>query len=502
MYQKGLLTIDGWPQGVADSATLGFASINNCEIFETPGTLKIAPATSNYLINDGITLTGLPIAYAEDPSGNKYFLTDDGKVYKSTGGAFVNIKTGLSGAQDMIFYRDYIWVSFGNSGGIVSLYGPTSSTSSWYDNVVTSLSSSYKKFIVCQDDKIYMSNGTNIKYMSGFTPVAAGLPPTVTFSTTGWSVPGVYTNSSGAVVSSQYITTMIEYGRNINLGTTAGNIYQWDRADTQLTDVPFKFSSGQINQLITKENVLYITAGNRGNVYRGDGTNFSKMQKIKWRQRRPYASTVSLRPNAITISPFGTLLIGSSTESDSYPSTSLHGIHEIQLQGQSSGITGQFTSYPTVFKQTISTGNTGTSQALYIGMVATVNGVTYIGWQDGSTYGLDQVGLAGSIYTSAVCESPLYDIATRLDQKTFTHLEFKLGVPLISGQSLSIQFRKSLTTDYDTARVYSFASLGAKSTYTVQSALTDVDQLQCKITLVSPAGVGDTNLELLNISLW
>ena len=496
MFKNNVLTIDGWQTGVADSPTVGFGSINNCEIFETPGVLKIAPASTNMYATDHPD--SLPIAFAEDNLGNQYFLSTNGTLYKNSGGALFSLQTGLNGANDILFYRDYVWVSYGNVGsGSIGVYGPVSSGPSWFGTVATGLTLTGRKcFVVCQDDKIYISNGTNVKYMSGFTPTASGVAPTVTLSTTGWSLPGSYTNGAGTVTSTQLITTMVEYGRNLLVGTDAGNIYQWDRADTQLTDVPFKFSAGRINQMITKENRIYITSGNRGNVYIGDGTNFQKMVKLKWRQRRPYTSTTSLKANAIALSPNGTLLIGTSTETDSFPSNSMHGIHEVLLQPDKNG------NYPTCFKNTISTGNTGTSQALYIGFIATSNGTTYIGWQDGTTYGFDQVGGTGGIYTSATAETPLYQIGTRLDQITLNHLEFKLTTPLISGQSISLQFRKNLTDTYDTARTFSYSSQGGLDIFTTSARLTNIDQLQAKITLTSPAGVGDTNLELISITLW
>lgn len=504
MFKNGVLTISDWQQGVAESAVLGFGSINNCEIMETPGMVKIAPASLNMYAAS--SPDSLPIAFTEDNLGNQYFLSTNGTLYKNSGGVLYNLQTGLNGANDIQFYRDYVWVSYGNVGsGSIGLYGPVSSSPSWFGTLATGLTlTGRKEFIVCQDDVIYITNGTNVKYMSGFTPLASGATPTVTLSTTGWSLPGSYTASGASLpTNTQVISCAIEFGRNLVIGTTSGNIYQWDRADTQLSDVPFKGSSGAIKQMITKENRLYITSGNRGNVYMGDGTNFQKFQKIKWRQRRPYTSTVGLYPNAIAISPNGTLLIGTSTETDTFPSTSRHGIHEISLQGQSSGLAGQYTNYPTCFKHTISTGNTGTSQAMYIGFIAVSNNIIYMGWQDGSTYGFDAVGYTGgAIYTSATIETPLYQVANRLDQSTFTHLEFKLSTPLISGQSIAIQFRKNLTDDYDTARTFSYSTLGGVNIHTAPCALTNIDQIQAKVTLTSPAGAGDTNVELLTLTLW
>lgn len=499
MYQKGVLTISEWAKGVQDSPTLGFGSINNCEIFETPGTLKIAPASLNLFASS--SPDSLPIGFTEDPNGNQYTITSNGTLYKISGGTLFSLQTGLTNAQDIKFYRDYVWISYGTS---VGLYGPTSSgLAQWFPTLVTSLSSSYKKFTICQDDAIYMTNGTNIKYMSGFAPALPAVSPTVTFSTTGWSIPGSYTPSGGALTTTQSISTFIEYNRNLVIGTTLGNVYQWDRADTQLTDVPFKISSGGIKQFATKENRLYITAGNRGNVYVGDGTNFQKLQKIKWRQRRPYTSTVLLNPNAIAISPNGTLLVGTSTETDTFPSTSMHGLHEIQLQGQSSGMSGQFVSYPTCFKHKISTGNTGTSQVLYIGFVAVSNGIIYVGWQDGTTYGFDWIGgTGGGIYTSAYAESPIYPIATDLEAKTFEKLEIRLATPMITGQSIALQYRDNETGTYDTARTYAYADWVGSSVINTSAALLDATQLQAKITLTSPTGVGDTNLEVLSITLW
>lgn len=505
MYQKGILTINEWPNGVADSATLGFSAVNNCEIFETPGTLKIAPAS--VLAFPTYSPDSLPIAFAEDLSGNIYFLSQAGTLYRTAGGVLYGLQSGLVGAQDIIFYRDYIWVSYGNPTGIIGLYGPTSGGASWFGSWRTTssdaknLTSEFKRFVVPQNDNLYMSNGKNVVYVSGFVGAAAFVTPTpITPVVTGWNIPGSFTNVGGTIVSSQNITAMVEYGTNLLMGTSLGKMYRWDMADTQLVDVPFTISSGSIKQMITKENRVYITSGLIGDVYVGDGTNFQKLQRIKWRQRRPFGATISLLPNAIAISPTGTLLVGTSTASDSFPSTSLQGIHEILLQGQSNGTS---VSSPTCFKHTISTGNTGQNQALYIGFIGVSGSVIYVGWQDGSTYGFDVINQSGAIYTTATAESMLYPIASSLDKVAFSKLEIRLATPLITGQSVSIAFRNNLTTAYDNPRVFSYTSMGpANSTFPISASLSAVDQLQAKVTLTSPAGVGLTNVELLGITIW
>ncbi len=480
--KSGVITIQNDRKGVANSPLLGFTSINNCEVFEDPGVIKIGTKAELNL-----TTTALPVKRIEAPNGDVYVLTSDvssGILYKNG----VAVQSNLENAQDMVYYKDYIVVSYDSdrstsNTGALGLYGPLASSPQWFGNwkslALTDLS--FKKLVVCQDDLLYVLNNTNVKVISAFSGGTPAVTPTATATTSGWSFP-----------NSQEGSTMIEYGRNLFTGTTSGNMYQWDRADTQLTDVPFTFSSGGIKQMLTKEGVLYVTAGNKGEVYRGDGTNFSKIQQVKWRQRRPYNTTALLMPNAVSLSPTSTLLIGTSTESDSFPGTSKHGVHEVSLMS----------GYPTCFKHQISTGNTGTTSAITIGFVSADENDIYIGWQDGASFGVDKVSynLIGS-YAASI-ETPLMQVGTRLVPKTFKNLEFQLQSPLASGQSIRISKRGDATSSYDTPREYTYASLGAITSHNTEALISEVENVMIKVELTDTSSVVGENIELVNIRIW
>jgi hypothetical protein len=482
MYDKGVITIANNRKGVADSPLLGFTSINNCEVFEDPGVIKIGTKAELYF-----TPNALPVKRVVAPNGDVYILTNDvssSALYKNG----VAVQSNLENAQDMVFYEDYIVVSYDTdrtsaNTGALGLYGPLTNAPQFFGNWKTLAldDDAFKKLVVCQDGLLYVLNNTEVVKVSAFSGGTPAVSPTATATSSGWTFP-----------NSQEGSTMIEYGRNLVMGTTSGNVYQWDRSDTQLTDVPFTLSSGGIKQMLVKENLLYITAGNKGEVYRGDGTNFQKVQQVKWRQRRPYNANTLLKPNAISLSPTGTLLVGTSTGSDSFPGTSKHGVHEISLS----------TGFPTVFKHRLSTTNTGTSSAITIGFIQSDANDIYIGWQDGSSFGVDKVSynLTGSY--GASFETPLMQIAGKQTKKSFTNLEFQLQSPLASGQSIRVSKRGDATSDYDTAREYTYTALGAVTSHTAEALMSDIENLMVKVDLTDSSSVVGENVELINIRIW
>lgn len=491
MDKNGVLTISNWTKGMADSAYQGFSSISNCEVFETPGVLKIANATS---AKNGTSHTGMPIAYVEDAYGNYYYLTNDGKFYRNG----TLLQSGLTNAWDMVIYNDYVIIS---NSTVLQAYGPLNPTLGsplWTGNWKTGLNGLYYgKLVPAKDGNLYIGNGESVAKISSFSAGTSTTAPTATFNLSSMLLP-----------AGNAITTMAEVGIYIMIGTqalngsyfngvngTVANLYLWDKSDTKPTSLCGSLAEASIQAMFSYANRLYVMAGVRGNLYVTDTSSFTKIKRIPWNQNRLFGATLRVYPNAMSLNIQGNLLVGTSTLTDSYGASASavrHGVYEIKLSE----------GYPTVFKQQISTGNVGQTQPLRIGVVFAGNGVTIIGWQDGSSYGLDTNGY--TLYNSGVAtvESELFNVGTRLNRKIFQNLEFLLGKPLTTGQQIIVSGRHNLTEDYTVLGTYTYTDLGAVISHNAKALLDELEVVQIKIQLVPNTSSANNSIELIKVIIW
>lgn len=498
MYKDGKITLSGFQSGTADSPYLGWASSIGCNVFETPGVLKLENATTLQ-----VTTTGKPIAFVKSTQGDTYMLDDAGVFYKNG----VSFQTGLTNPSDLLIYKDYVLITVGAN---IHTYGPLSAsptyTSSWKTGLDTNY---YHKMIVANDlstsltaDAVYITNGNTIAKIVGFVAGAAGNPP----------LSGNLTTNNLFLPDGMYASTIALLGTNLMIGTyttsnRVANIYPWDKIATHSYDKPIMLNELGINALLSHGNQLFISAGNHGNIYLSDGTNYRLIRRIPFNPKRSFSYTMTVSPNAMCIHSNGNLLVGTSTSSSNSSSTAIHGVYEINL----------FDShYPTVLKNIISTGSiVGVNGILKIGVVTMLSDDSiYIGWQSGTTYGFDATSFRTYTNYTSYIESPLIVVGGNLKQKSFLLLEFAFGRPLLPLQGLKIEYRKSLTETYTTitnkngGTVFDYAFLAPTATETsistnTDAQIADAEQLQFRISLTNPStGVNATeNVELLYIKI-
>lgn len=494
MYKDGTLQLSEWTKGMADSPLQGFANIANAEVFESPGVLKIANRTTD--ASGGTTYAGLCVAQVVDIYGNTYQLTSDGKVYKNYSTV---IQSGLGTVWDLLIFKDYLWVRHST---VISLYGPLSTAPSWSGNVYNGLSSGYYGKMV-QDENpdgslgseaVYVCNGNTIATIRSFVSVAS---------------PGSLTLSALTLPDGIYATTMVSVGNNLMIGTQKGgswvdgtnfklaNIYSWDKVITNSYNLPVKINESTVQAMISDGNKLYVVAGTRGNLYITDTTNYAKIKRIPWVQLRGFNQTLRVYPNAINFNNNGNLIIGTSTLTDSFNTginSSRHGIWEV----------GILSKYPVVFKNQISAGTTGSTTTLKIGSIYSgADDSIYIGWQSGSTYGIDKTDFRAYTSYATFAESPLIVVGTRINPKTFKNLEFMLLQPLIATQGLKISYRKNLTDDYTLIGTFDFSTLGGVQSHNSKALIESAEILQIKVELTQSISVTvGNNVNLLSIKIW
>ena len=158
-----------------------------------------------------------------------------------------------------------------------------------------------------------------------------------------------------------------------------------------------------------------------------------------------------------------------------------------------------------VLRNTISTGNVGESSVLKIGAIYrdSVQNKFYVGWQDGSSFGVDVLSTTGTLYTNneAYFESPLFQVGTTLKGKQFQDIEFKLGKKLQSGQEVKIKYRTDLSDDWTTIGTYDFATLGAVREHIDTAGIPETSQVQIRVELTQDTSNKTDNIELIEVRL-
>lgn len=486
MYKDGVLTIVSDGKGMANSPHEGFSNISNIEMFEFPGIFKIANRTTQV---STATLTSVPVAYCKDSLGSNYFITSDGKFYKN------GLLLGDIGSfgWDLCFYNDYVIISY--AGGLEA-YGPVSTSPTLTSGWKSGLSSSYYlKLIPAKDGNLYITNGGSMAKISSFVAGVSPTAPTATLTTSAMTLPP---NNAGV--------TAIELGPYLLIGTqelngsyfnatngSVANLYLWDKSDTKPTSLVSSLNESCVQAMISQGNRAYIVAGVRGGLYLSDTASTVKIKRIPFAKHTVFGSTLRCYPNAISLNVDGNLLIGTSTLEDAFNPDrgTKHGVWEVAL----------IEKYPTVFKQQISTGNTGSTQILSIGFVNNYGGVLKLGWADGSTYGVDTTDF--NLYTSgAVIESQIFIVGSRLKQKTFQQLEFLLARELTTGQEITISYRTNLTDSYTQIGNFTYSSLGAVVSHNTKALISDCEMVQIKIALTQTNASFGPNIELIKLTIW
>jgi hypothetical protein len=463
LLKDGTIVLDNFQIGQAESPHFGFGRIQCADILDTPGVAKIQRRTDLKY-----TVTGLPMAIEQDVNGNEYVGTDQGYLYKN--GSVISSSLGI--IYDLKVYQNYLLIT---RQTVVDVYGPLDNVGAQlFNSWKTGLTSGYyKKIVIDPDNDVWIGNAGSVAKITGstFTAGAVGVAPTATLVTAEKDLP-----------EGQYVRTMAMVGILLGIGTQAGsgyldfsygvgNIYFWDRASSLFEDNVLEFKESGIHQILNTGSSLIVHAGIYGNVYETNGVSAGDPVKtIKFNNDNN--ATVISYPNAI--GKIGSeIVIGTSTGNDGFPSVSTHGVWSLK-RGSAS------------LRNVISTDNVGVNQVLKIGAIFSVNsGINrnvLIGWQDGSTYGVDQ--LSGSYpYDDyqTVIESELHRVGTYFDRGTYNELEITLAKPLVAGQTIEVAYRKNLTDDYTVIGTYTTSNTDADEVSILDPNISLAELIFCQV---------------------
>lgn len=306
------------------------------------------------------------------------------------------------------------------------------------------------KSILAPDNKIYYCDAN---YIGRFYQTAPGTAFDPTNTTT-------YTFDQTAVLPFNDIANCLAVlGNNMYIGAQSNIIYPWDTV-AQLPNYPIFIPEYNTVQLVTVDTNIFIFSGNRGRVYVTNGSNAQLYKKVPDHLSgtiEPYFQWggASSNKNQLYFSMLATTNTGGTI-------SQYGGVWAIDLDTKAIRLTNKlsyntYAGYASAIIPNFGTNPAGTG--------------LYIGWNsNASTTGIDatfnsSTGLS-SPYTGgeSIVAGDLIPIGTVLKPTTNGRVEFKLSVPLVTGESVKLQYRQSFadaftdlssTVLFNTAGVFS-----------------------------------------------
>lgn len=478
MLQKdGSIILNNFQLGQSESPYFGYAKMQNIELANIPGIAQIQRKLALSHSTDG-----LPLAIIRDNSsgGTQYVGTSAGTLYRN--GSVLVSSLGI--VYDLLIHKGYLLVFRDTAIDVMDL-STLNYTSGWKTGLETGY---YHKAVNDPDNDIYITNGP---YIAKITSFAAGSPPTATLTATEKTLP-----------TGQYAQTLAMLGIYLGIGTQGGLTYTdvskgiaqilfWDRASGLFEDGFINYAESGVLAMFNIGNSLLVAAGTSGNIYETNGVSADPIKTINFNTNKN--STAFVYPNAIARTD-KEILIGTSTHEDGFPSKATHGVWSVK----------KGTAF---LRNTISTGAVGEDQTLEIGAIYAHNsGVAksiVVGWQDGSSYGVDEISptLLYSTFPTII-ESEMHIVGDALNGKTYGQLEYLVGRPLITGQTITVYYRTASDDDYTELYEFTAANTDGRNSQntTVDVPTCETIQLRAELAQSDSVGFGN-NIDLISLKL-
>lgn len=294
---------------------------------------------------------------------------------------------------------------------------------------------------------------------------------------------------------------MVEIGNTIIVGCISNALYPWNQVDVTPGNVVL-LPENNTQQMLTVNQMAYVFAGNKGNVYITDGNVASLILKVPdycagldgtaSSYKEPvftWGGTMYLRGRVyFSILDQTTAKAGNCGGVWSfYPTQNLYSGQDtgIALRLENQNSYGTYSGVATVLIP--SNDQTVQSPQYWSGWYSSVSS---------ATYGIDTTDTGTS--TSAVIETDLAPVGTLLNKKTYEQVEYKLAAPLVAGESVTIKWRANSTDAY--------ASMGSAITESTtglsgyfQPNFDGIQWIQFEITLSPITGSTSSLVRLVQV---
>lgn len=248
----------------------------------------------------------------------------------------------------------------------------------------------------------------------------------------------VFTRQALALPSNETAQSLAELGQTLLIGGTTNRIYPWNRIASSFT-IPILVAENNIQKMVTVNTNTFIFAGNRGRIYKTNGSQAQLYVKI------PDYVTGVIEPY-ITWKAFGynrnqIYFSFSATNNSGTNLTTTGGLWALDIDLDCLRMVNKlsydtYNGYASVFIPTQST-------------TQTANGFGFnVGWYSGSTYGMDVTSANPYANYETYVETDIIPVGTLWQRRTFEQVEFLLSAPLVSGEGVKIEYRTNLTESW------------------------------------------------------
>lgn len=455
------LIINNFNGGISSGSKRGikgaFRFARGHDIHSDPDVLKVNPASTK---DSGTTVVDLPMFGVNNTvNDSKYFLGDAGNLYKRTSVGVWSVLNTYTNAEGIGFFSGTDKIFFCSDDTEYQL-DPSN------DNITTgrSLNSSAYHPVEAFLDKVFIGNGrelistdaSDIDYDSG-------------------------TVGGGLTIGFNYkIRCLKNLGNWLFIGATSDNssdarYYLWDGYSEDYNYARTLKGEDGINAVeISDDGTILVFAGKKGNVYQLVGID-SPLKKLKTIPRIEKDKTVEIYPGS-TANYQGHTLFGLST------GTTITGEKGVWSWAATDK------NYAKVLNldYTISTA-TETGTGVKIGALLVPNSTDlFIGWKDGSTYGVDLVDGTG-VQVSTTYESLIHDDGVSDRTKYYKKFVVKLTDNLQTGEVITLSYKKNRGTAVDIGTL-DFSADGAINKKTFKP---DIKTEELEV-IVSTANAGST----------
>ncbi len=417
------------------------------------------------------TIAALPKWIEHDPvTGDTFAYDEGGGFYKKHSGTWSALTSATtSHGQGMKVWNDYVYL---RKDSAIARYGPLSSSPSidqtWQTSNVQTVTDHAP--ILDFAGNLYFGNG---RYLAGWD--TSSFTYNQVKLSVGWNIRDLAVIGDKLAMGGQQGSAVSSLEN--------GLLALWDGtgvAGDGPTD--FTYTSGAVNALGVIDNTLFIVAGSIGNLYYYNG-NIIKVRQLS--NLLTGGSYLEIFPGAMSMHK-GDLYIGVAGNTDSTV---------ISQGAYAYGYTSK--NYPRALyiPNIISTG-TKTGTALRIGAICGVGpNEFYIGWKDGSSYGIDLVSGTTPYATATYYSLWFDDGAPHIDKETdIIKFTFK---PLLVNESLSFYYRKDRASSWTSLTPNTTPTTGDTEARCVLTPMSTWKEIQFRVDLTTS---GSTAPSLLSIS--
>lgn len=362
--------------------------------------------------------------------------------------------TGITGTGYLFAFKAYeIWYfTITKTTGAYTVtpnqgWNPATGTTgnSNYLKCYDTLNGATHESLVGPDNKVYYCDSNWIGRFYQKDPNTAFNPAT----------PATYVFDQTAVLPFNDIAQCLSFlGNTLLIGGINNIIYPWDTF-SQLSSYPILLAESNIQKMVTVNTNTYALVGNRGRIYYTNGSQATLFKKIPDHISgtvEPYFTWGGLTSNKNQI-----YFSASVTDNAGVAINQYGGVWAIDVDTKAIRLAnklsyGTYAGYANCIIPNFSTSPAGAG--------------LYIGWNSGaSTYGIDKTISTPYTGGEATIDSDLIPIGTVLKPTTSGRVEFKLAVPIVSGETVKLQYRKAFSdsfTDISTSTLFNFSGIATK----------------------------------------